>query len=169
MQIIEVCLTCTIGTSNKYWHGRVIRNAPRRGRPDYIFESYYGRIGKPGQTSTKLQPQVFAAFKLLLAKVKEKVKKGYVFETSSSITKWSDRYEPDLKIAVSRFVASAKSLEGWINIPGVSDFVKSEHRKKAPRKGRMLKSKEREKPKSEPPSSIRKIIEERRRTAPIRI
>jgi len=147
-QIIEVCLTCTTGTSNKYWHGRILRDKTFKGKSEYQFESYYGRIGKPGQTTTKDQASPYAAFRILLAKVKEKVKKGYMFVPESSITTWSKWYEADLRVAAGQFFIGMKKLSGWINIPGTSEFLKGV-----------------EKPKN----SIRKILEERRRTAPITI
>ncbi|WP_419663857.1 uncharacterized protein Dvar_40860 [Desulfosarcina variabilis str. Montpellier] len=115
MKVIDIHLECTEGTSNKYWHGQVIRTTAI-GRTTYVFNAHYGRIGATGQETNKAATTVFNAFNMLLTKLKEKVKKGYVFRSDSIVLSKKDReyMEKDLEVALSRFSASAQSLPGWI-------------------------------------------------------
>lgn len=116
MKVIDIRLEFTEGTSNKYWHGQVIRTAATGKKPTYIFNAHYGRIGTTGQETQKAATTVFNAFNMLLTKLKEKVKKGYVFQPDSTVLSKKDReyMEKDLEVALSRFSASAQSLSGWI-------------------------------------------------------
>ena len=139
MKIIDIRLQCTEGTSNKYWHGQVIRSTTAS-KTTYAFKTHYGRIGATGQETTKAATTVFSAFSMLLTKVKEKVKKGYVFLPDSFIIGKKDReyVEKDLDVAISRFLVSAQSLRGWIAptgtptkepLKGAGAARKSEHSK----------------------------------------
>lgn len=118
MIVADIRLQCTEGTSNKYWYGQVVRSTAA-GKPVYVFTTHYGRIGTTGQQTDKAASNVYNAFTMLLSKLKEKIKKGYVFRDDSSIINKSaiEHYEKDLEIARARFLVSAKTLKGWIDPP----------------------------------------------------
>ena len=139
MKVIDIRLKCTEGSSNKYWYGQVIRSSVPGEKTSYVFNTHYGRIGATGQETAKAATTVFNAFSMLLTKLKEKVKKGYVFQTDSALISKSEREraEKDLEVAISRFLVSAQSLPGWVAPPeapttpikGAGIAGKSEHPK----------------------------------------
>ncbi len=126
MLIIDVHLECTTGTSNKFWHGQIHLIKTTEGKQKFNFDAVYGRIGTSGTTNTKQFATIYKTYDYLLSKIKEKVKKGYVFKSDSKINEGPVvERNADLRIATSRFLASASALPGWI------DFTRARESKKS--------------------------------------
>ena len=178
-RIVDIKLTCTQGTSNKYWNGQLWRKKERKSTAEYEFAAKYGRIGTTGQKNTIPQPTAFGAFSALLKKLKEKIQKGYVFEPDSYFTEWEDYFEPDLKVAANRFALNAMKLDGWREPRGMREFLSTATKRRIEPRKRERTSEWAEKQTTadrlverepdEPKSSIKKILEQRRKHAAVSI
>lgn len=141
-RIIEVRLECTEGTSNKFWHGQVHREKGPGAPPKFKFVAYFGPIGHPGQTNEKPQPTCHGAFKMLMAKIKEKLKRGYRFVEGSNTAVYEEKhFEYDLKLMMKKFafdyshllsgVPKIKNMETWTDRDEKPKEVKREEAKAA--------------------------------------
>ena len=165
MKIISVNLECTVGTSNKFWHGEVHLFKDRDHTKKTKFVASYGRIGGTAQTNTIVQPTPYGAFNTLAKKIAEKLAKGYVFVgvESANLKSKELEYEKDLQAAAGRFFVSAKRFAGWIEPKIVEAGVM---RVETTEDG---DSPIEPNPQEQPPESIKAIMEQRRRRAVVSI
>jgi len=142
-RIIEIRLECTMGTSNKFWFGQVHREKAPGSPPKYKFVASFGPIGHPGQSNEKPQPTCHGAFKMLMAKIKEKLKKGYRLADGSNATVYEEKhFEYDLKLMIAKFAwdyshlfaggtPKIKNIETWADKAEKPKEVKREEAKAA--------------------------------------